>query len=304
MRSAKSCGSTWRCAPTSTQRHGLDADAARRAALQRFGNLAVIQDRGYDVRGGGLMETIVQDVKYALRQLGRQPAFAILAGLTLALGIGVSTALFSVIDAALLRPLPYPHPEELVTIDVEEPMKGKPSRYAPSMDDIRTWRGLNTILSHAGMGRVSGFVQLVVDTGTPQRLTVAEASEDFLETYGIMPVLGRSIQADDTRAGAPASPCSATPTGSGSSAAIERARPGHPIQNKPVTIVGVLPAGFYRETAVWRANSLRAACWSARFRHAGDRAAAAGRHADSGPGSPRRRTAPGRIATDPARCAW
>ena len=101
-------------------REGLDAAAARQAALRRFGNVAVIQDRGYDVRGGGVMETILQDVKYALRQLGRQPAFAILAGLTLALGIGVSTALFSVIDAALLRPLPYPHPEQLVTIDVEE----------------------------------------------------------------------------------------------------------------------------------------------------------------------------------------
>ena len=80
------------------------------------------------------METILQDVKYALRQLGRQPSFSILAGLTLALGIGVSTALFSVIDAALLRPLPYPHPEQLVTIDVEETSQtGKTSRFAPSM---------------------------------------------------------------------------------------------------------------------------------------------------------------------------
>ena len=88
------------------EREGLDARAAHQAALRRFGNLAVIQDRGYDERGGGVMETMLQDVKYALRQLGRQPSFAILAGLTLALGIGVSTALFSVIDAALLRPLP------------------------------------------------------------------------------------------------------------------------------------------------------------------------------------------------------
>ena len=88
---------------------------------------------------------MLQDLEFAaLRQLGRQPAFAILAGSTLALGIGVSTAFFSVIDAALLRPLPYQHPEELVTIDVEETDRsGKPSRYAPSMDDIRTWRGLD-----------------------------------------------------------------------------------------------------------------------------------------------------------------
>src|SRR3990170_1132573 len=118
-------------------RQGLDGTEARRAARLRFGNLAVIQDRGYDVRGGGVMETILQDVKYALRQLARQPSFSVLAGATLALGIGVSTALFSVIDAALLRPLPYPHPEELVTINVEEVGRdGKPSRYAPSMVDV------------------------------------------------------------------------------------------------------------------------------------------------------------------------
>jgi predicted permease len=237
-------------------RQGLDEDAARRAALQRFGNLAVIQDRGYDVRGGGLMETIVQDVRYALRQLGRQPAFAILAGSTLALGIGVSTALFTVIDAALLRPLPYPHPEELVTIVVDESIKGnQPTGLAPSMDDIRTWRGLKTILSHAGMGRVTGTEPLVVDTGTPQRLTVAQASEDFLETYGITPVLGRSIHADDTRAGAPAVALLGHAYWQrefgGDRNVLGRALR---IQNEPVTIVGVLPAGFYKETAVWRAQ--------------------------------------------------
>ncbi len=169
-------------------REGLDAAAARQAALRRFGNLAVIQDRGYDVRGGGVMETILQDVKYALRQLGHQPSFSILAGLTLALGIGVSTALFSVIDAALLRPLPYPHPEQLVTIDVEETSQtGTTSRFAPSMVDIRTWRTLPAIVAQAGHGAGQrGFAPLIVDTGTPDRMIVGEASEGFLETYGII----------------------------------------------------------------------------------------------------------------------
>lgn len=240
-------------------RHGLDTSAARQAALRRFGNVSVIRDRGYDVRGGGLMETVLQDVKYSLRQLRRQPSVSILAGLTLALGIGVSTALFSVIDAALFRPLPYAHPEELITLDVEEIGEGK-SRYAPSMEDIRTWRGLHTIISHAGMGRVSGFVPLIVDTGTPQRLTVAEASEGFLETYAITPVLGRSIQADDTREGAPAVSLLGH-------AYWQREFGGDPnvlgrnirIQNEPVTIVGVLPAGFYSDTAVWRARQFSGA---------------------------------------------
>ncbi len=241
-------------------RSGLEARAARQAALRRFGNPAVIQDRGYDVRGGGMMETILQDVKYGLRQLAQQPSFSIVAGLTLALGIGVSTALFSVIDSALLRPLPYPHPEELVTIDVAETSQsGESSQYAPSLADIRTWRTVTTIIAHAGAGRVSGFVPLIVDPGTPERLTVAEASEDFLETYGVLPILGRGIQLADTRAGAPAVALLGHAYWQrqfgGDRTVLGRAIR---IQNKPVTIVGILPAGFYNDTAVWQARQVPA----------------------------------------------
>src|SRR5690349_14155538 len=136
-------------------RQGMNRRAARLTALRRFGNLAVIQDRGYDVRGGGVMETIVRDASYAARQLVQQPSFSIVAVLTLALGIGVSTALFSVIDAALLRPLPYPNPEQLVSLLVEvTDRSGKPRRFAPSMADIRAWRALPELVAQAGTGRV------------------------------------------------------------------------------------------------------------------------------------------------------
>lgn len=237
-------------------RSGLDVDAARKASLRRFGNFSVIRDRGYDVRGGGVLETMFQDVKYGFRQLRQAPSFSIVAVVTLALGIGVSTALFSVIDAALLRPLPYPHPEQLVTIDVEETRtSGERVKLAPSMIDIRAWQGLTAIIAHAGMGRVSGFVPLIVDSGTPQRLIVAEASEDFLEVYGVNPILGRAIQADDTREGAP----SVALLGYGfwqRQFGGDRSVLGRDIriQNQPVTIVGVLPAGFYNDTAVWQAK--------------------------------------------------
>lgn len=239
-------------------RRGLDPRLARRAALRRFGNPLLIQDRGYDVRGGGVLETILQDVKYGAKQLLRVPSFALVAVLTLALGIGVSTALFSVIDAALLRPLPYPNPEELVTLDVTEVRPGREqSRYAPSMADIRGWRALDTIVAHTGMGRVSGFVPLIVEAGAPERLIVAEASEGFLETYGVYPILGRSIRADDTRGGAPQVALLGH-------AFWQRAYGGDPkvlgralrIENEPVTIVGVLPAGFYSHTAVWQAKRI------------------------------------------------
>jgi putative ABC transport system permease protein len=209
----------------------------------------------HDVRDGGVMETILQDLRYGLRQLRRQPSFTSVAVLTLALGIGLSTALFSVIDAALVRTLPYRQPEQLTTVVVEEMRPdGTPARYAPSMNDIRAWRQLTTIVSHVGMGRVGGFVPLIVDVGAPQRLIVAEASDDFLETYGISPVLGRGIEPDDTREGVPAIALLGH-------AFWQQAFGGDPyvlgrvirIQNQPVTIVGVLPGGFYNDTAVWLA---------------------------------------------------
>jgi putative ABC transport system permease protein len=236
-------------------RDGMVPQAARQAALRRFGNVAVIQDRGYDVRGGGVLETILQDTSYAARQLRLHPAFSAVAVSTLALSIGLATALFSVIDAALLRTLPYANPEELVTIDVEESRPSRTSRFAPSMADIRIWRTLTAIVAQAGMGRVGGFVPLIVEAGTPQRLTVADASEGFLETYGIHPILGRGIQLADTRDEAP-------PVALLGHAFWQREFGGDAnvlgrsirIQDRPVTIVGVLPAGFYPETAVWSAT--------------------------------------------------
>lgn len=245
---------------------GLDPHAARAAALRRFGNPAVIQDRGYDIRGGGLLETIVQDVKYASRQLRLNPSFSLVAVLTLALGIGLSTTMFSVIDAALLRPLPYPDPDRLVTLDVEETRPdGQSSRFAPSMADIRTWRTVTDVVDHAGTGRVSGFVPLIVETSAPQRLRVGEASEGFLETYGIFPILGRSIQVEDTNPRAPAVALLGH-------AFWQHEFGGDPrvlgrtirVENRPVTVVGVLPAGFYNETALWRARQLTAQMYDRR----------------------------------------
>ena len=238
------------------ERAGEPRDQAVRHARDRVGNLTVLQDRGYDVRGGGFMETVLQDVRYAIRQFARQPGFTTVAILTLALGIGLSSALFSVIDSALLHPLPYPHPEQLVTIDVAETGSGgRPEVHAPSVADIRRWREMSSVIGHIGSGRVSGFTPLIVDAGVPQRLVVASASEDFLEAYGVAPIVGRSLRIEDTRLGSPGvallghafweSRFGGDPTVLGRTIRI---------QDEPVTIVGVLPAGFYNNTAVWQAS--------------------------------------------------
>ena len=87
------------------------------------------------------MDAFVQDLRYGLRQLYRQRGSSLVAVATLAVGIGVSTAIVSVIDATMLRPLPYPDPEQLVSIGVEEPRPdGRWGRPTPSMADMRAWQ--------------------------------------------------------------------------------------------------------------------------------------------------------------------
>ncbi|MGH9372598.1 MAG: ABC transporter permease, partial [Vicinamibacterales bacterium] len=143
------------------------------------------------MRSFSWLEDARRDVRYALRALQRTPGFAAVAILTLALAIGAATALFSVIDAALLRPLPYEKPEEIVTFDVGEAFE---RRLGPSAADIEGWRTATGVFARIGMGRLTGsFSPVIVDAGTPERLTVGTASEDFLEVFGIFPILGRGL---------------------------------------------------------------------------------------------------------------
>ena len=205
-----------------------------------------------------------RDIRYG-SLLWRHRGFSAIAVLTLAVGIGVSTALFSVIDAALLRPLPYPHPEELVTVSVRETTNGHTGSYGPSMADIRAWRESGRVFAHVGAGRVTGFLPRIVDAGEPERLIVGDASEDFLEVYGVRPILGRGIQIEDTREGAPLVVLLGhaywkSRFGSARDAIGRAIRIG----GTPATIVGVMPAGFYQETAVWQPTQIAASRVSAR----------------------------------------
>jgi predicted permease len=235
------------------ERAGAPPAVAASEARRRVGNLAVLQDRGYDIRGGGMMETILQDVRYGIRLLWKQRGFSLVAILTLALGCGLSTALFSVIDAAMLRPLPYPHPEQLVDITIETPQRsGKSFRLGPSFDDIRVMAASPALFSDLAIWRTLPG-QVIGDGPEPERLRGLEITEGYLSLHGVTLLLGRGIQADDTYIGAPAVVLLGYDYWQrrfgGSSDVL-----GKPIRfdEGTATIVGVLPASFYRDTPIWR----------------------------------------------------
>src|SRR5512135_2802071 len=137
-----------------------------------------------------VIESLVSDGRYALRQLRKDPGFALVAILTLALGIGATTAIFSVVYGVLLRPLPYPDPDRIVAV-FEVTSKGSPSRLAdPNFDDFR-----DQSRSFQSIAKYSSFVVSVAGASEPTRTRVAYVSPAFLTVLGVRPVLGRDFDA-------------------------------------------------------------------------------------------------------------
>jgi putative ABC transport system permease protein len=181
---------------TEHERRGMPAAEARREARRRFGNPSVIHDRGYDVRGGGLMESVIQDVRFGVRLLVKQRGFSLVALATLALGIGATTAIFCVVDAALIRPLPYAHPEQLIRVGLVNPARPERTQ-ATSLVDMDDWRPMTHVFSQMGTGRSE--TAIVLDGADPERVVVNRVTADYLPMYGLTPLLGRAITVDDER---------------------------------------------------------------------------------------------------------
>ncbi len=169
---------------------GMSPEAARRAAKLSLGGADQIKESVHDHRGLPFLETFVQDLRFALRILRKSPGFTAVAVLTLALGIGPNTAIFSVIDAVLLSPLPYPKPQQLIAM--------RPNDSLANLIEIQRqnhsfWQG----------GAINVTAMDLTGAAEPVQIHAGLVNAGFLETLGVPPMLGRILPPDEDVKGGP-----------------------------------------------------------------------------------------------------
>jgi putative ABC transport system permease protein len=178
-------------------RAGMTAAQARREAFMKLGGVEQTKENYRERRGLPALETLVQDIRYGLRVLTKNPGFTAVAVLTLALATGAATAIFSVVYGVMLRPLPYTDSNRIMAVS-EVNSTGGWSRLAdPNFDDFRDQnRSFQVIAKYNdNIASISGASQ-------PTRTTVASVSPDFLKVFATQPVLGRDFSATDAKKGA------------------------------------------------------------------------------------------------------
>jgi predicted permease len=224
------------------ERHGMTPEDARAAAVQRFGHVEQIKNVYRDRRVLPLIESILRDVRYSARVLRRSPGFALMAFLTLAIGIGATTAVFSLLNRTLLQPLPVDRPQELVALN-NSGSRGMLTLFSyPNYVDLRDRAGV-----FAGLIAYRFTPIGASSNGVNERLWGYLVSGNYFEVLGVRPAIGRTIsRADDAQRGAsPVTVISfrywqqrfgADPGAIGQTIIVN---------GRKYTIVGVAPRGFF-----------------------------------------------------------
>jgi predicted permease len=221
-------------------RAGMPPEEARRTARMELGGAEQVKEQVREKRVGNWLHSVLSDCRYGLRQLRKNPGATAVMVFTLALAIGATTAIFSVVYGVLLRPLPYTDASRIMAV-FEVTSEGRWSRLAdPNFDDFRDQNR-----SFRAIAKYNDNVVSVSGTSQPTRTTVAGVSPDFLKVFGIHPILGRDFSAADAKKGA-------APTvlvsygywrqqlGSPRDLAQSRLK----IDGAVHSVIGVLPAGF------------------------------------------------------------
>lgn len=222
-------------------RAGMSPEEARRHALMRLGGLEQTKEAYREQRGLPFFDTLLQDLRFALRMLAKKPAFALVAILTLAVGIGATSAVFSVVDRILFRNLPYPQDDRLVSFGVMAPFDSREFMLGPDFVD---WRARQAPFESITAVE-PGSADCDLTEQNPVRLQCGQADSAFLPTFRIHPLLGRNFSREEDRPNAPRvallsyglwrSRFASNPQIIGKTLSLD---------GKPAEIIGVLPADF------------------------------------------------------------
>ncbi len=243
-------------------RRGMAPEEARREAERQFGRFSRIKEQGYDVRGGRWLEATWQDLRYGARTLLKRPGFTLAAVLTLALGIGANTAMFTVVHGVLLRPLDYPKPDQLMYLTAEAPAIGG-ARNALSVPEYTEFRQMNQSFAAVGAYSTGGAAyttgEVNVTAGDrPLRAPSISVDAHLLKALSIQPEQGRFFSDEETARWTGTLP---PPIAILSHELWRTAFGGRPlvgqkveIEGRPHEIVGIMPPGadvMDNHTQVW-----------------------------------------------------
>ena len=176
------------------EQNALSPQDARREAKRKFGSVDRYTEELRDERRGNTIDMIAQDARYALRMSRRFPMFTAIVVLTLGIAIGANTAIFSVVNAVLLRPLPFPNGDRLTFLFAQNPDKSLP-RFSASYADFLDWR--KETHAFAGMSAYTGASLTLLTDREPIRLSQISATSDFFDVLQARPLLGRLYRGDE-----------------------------------------------------------------------------------------------------------
>ncbi len=178
---------------------GMSAEEARYAARRAMGGAEQIKEESRDMRGVNLLQDVLQDLRYAARILLKSPGFTAAAVLTLALSIGANTAIFSLTNAVLLRPLPFRNPDRLVMVWEDLSFMGFPQN-TPAPANFVDWKNRNHVFE--GMAAMHGDLMNLTGDGRPEELEVKIVTTNFFPLLGVKPLVGRTFLPEEERPGA------------------------------------------------------------------------------------------------------
>src|SRR5690348_3101780 len=232
--------------------------SAQRSARREMGNETMIHETTRDQWGFRWLEALLQDLRYAFRMLRKSPGFTAVAVLTLALGIGANTAIFSIVDAVLLRALPFKEPSRLVMLH-----EGIPKMGYPKMDfavpDLNVF--LRAQNSFSAVGVYEGEHLDVTGRGEPERISAARVSASLFPVLGVEPVLGRNFTSDEDAPGHPVAIVSYSLWQRHFGGASDIVGRSITLDRHPYEIVGVMPRDFAFPLPSAEFNSTPADVW-------------------------------------------